>query len=184
MPENLVQTPTTPSADNLAFGIKNVLIIRTKYPVRLEPYFGLHPKINKLLITNLIYSTFSPGWSRFRFRIPDINDHCPGIDKVSDRIQELENQIEATKMRMTLQRKEELMPRSTSKMLPTPKPKKVTTLRSAVQSAGVEVETSVDCAKVSSRATQTKVKNRKRGKREHQGNAKTFKRKTQRNVRL
>ena len=185
--------PANCNADNIRFGLQQVYTIRNTIPVRL---------INSKLTTDVgkpVISCYYNSPVSYCGKSYSIGVYCPPAGKVDECINRNEQELKfwisnlkekydqirktALKEKYDQIRRNEVFEKSKNN-LKNSKQKKPTTLRSALRASGLKPEAAENSTEKTAENEVVKVEKPKCSKSMHQGNARTFKRKTKRSGRV
>ena len=204
MTDKLDIQPAQCNADNIMFGLKKVFTIRNTVPVRrIEPArFLSQDMIPDVAVGVPVVTTFHVLLYRFPISWQtSAPDYCPPEDEIDQDIgtrdallrladlsikhkRNLFNKMYSGSFLNSDSDSQKHVPTKTERKKRQVKQTKPTSLRSALQASGFKAETADNSTGKSAETVAAKVEKPKCSKSKHQGNAKTFKRKTKRSGRV
>ena len=190
-PEELDEKPALPNMESLVYGIQSVFTIRNKVPILLEG--PCRPPIHRPMVSIMLrmerqvcIGGCTGRCECFRLISPKYYDPIPKRDEISDEIKKVEAKINKLKFDRDNQKEQQAANKKSAS-----KPKKVNSLRSALQKVQIKteiVETPIEKTNEDTEDTEKTLQTCKQpgsaNKPKHQGKAKTFRRKTKRSGRV
>ena len=182
--DELDKKPANCNDDNIKFGLQQVFTIRNIFPVRLIiPKSTSHIAVGKPVISCYYNSPIDRFGKSYT-----CGEYCPPADKIDESIDDNEEELKSWKLiiaqRYEQRRKNSLLDQAKKTQRNSKaKHKKSTSLRSALRASGLKPETAENPTEKTVEEA-AKVQKPKCSKSKHQGNAKTFKRKTKRSGRV